>query len=745
MTDATRFFLGYGERLTNRISHVPSGRPLEFPYSFEEARARLIPMVERTTSELGELPNLACPEDQAVGVITLHPQWMAKSYHPHKLLSNYNLKQVGSRPIVVKPERWTRQSETIETASSELYVSGLRENFVRWAQELRETPSKVPIEIQRLENVRAPSPEERIKNLSGEQPNGTDSVLLEVVLHAGENQEDSFILRGFLLYAESLGARTDWARRMHAGGLCFLPVEANANVIGQLAKFAFLRVARPMPSLRRLPVIERSVTLPKPLLVALPDEDAVDQDLRIALFDGGLAETTQFGRWAFGHEGRGVGSPTPNFLNHGHCVTSAVLFGSLIPNELAPRPYSIVDHYRVITDSDGHKDPFELFDVLSRIREILQTHQYEFINLSIGPDLPVEDDQVHTWTAILDEHLSDGTVLASIAIGNTGDQDKAHNAHRIQPPSDSVNALSVGAADSIHSDWKRAPYSSWGPGRSPGVVKPDIVQFGGDQVQEQFLVFAEGNAPRLAQTNGTSFAAPAALRLAAGIRAHFGKRISPLALKALLVHSADPSKHHAHEVGWGRIPNSVADISVCGDGMVRVIYQGELSPSHYLRAFIPLPIEQLLGNVTIEATFCYATRTDPQDPGSYTRSGLDITFRPHASKFDHVGVTEAKSKAFFKKSDFETEQMLRNDAQKWETTLNASKTFRSSSLEKPVFDIHYNARTSGGRAIEPDKIRYALVVTIRAKGTPNIYDLVVRAYAGQLEVLVPIVEVPIRI
>jgi hypothetical protein len=408
------------------------------------------------------------------------------------------------------------------------------------------------------------------------------------------------------------------------------------------------------------------------------------------------------------------------------------------------RPFGVIDHYRVLDKNCG-RDPFELYDVLRRIDEIIKARQYQFFNLSIGPAVPIEDDEVHAWTALLDEHLSDGHALVTVAAGNNGEEDRPSGEARIQVPSDAVNSLAVGAADSTRAGWKRASYSAFGPGRSPGRVKPEIVQFGGDG-REPFRVYDAESAPSLASTMGTSFAAPAALRLAAGIRAHFGDRISPLALKALLVHCADPGVEDRDEVGWGRVPGDMDSIVLCDDGMVRVLYQGELSPSQYLRALIPLPPDEYLnGQVAVDATFCYATPIDPQDPGSYTRSGLEITFRPHVGRFAHGDATVPRSRPFFRRSDFDNERVLRNDAQKWETTLHATKTFRGTSLLQPVFDIHYNARSAGGNARDAKKIRYALVVTVRSPRTPSLYDTVLQTYAGQLEALMPIIDIPVRV
>lgn len=734
-----RFFLGHGERLTSRIPPPGGGQGTTPAYSFEYAIQRLAPLVDGVANALDTLPADACPDDEAVGVVTLHPQWVAKSYHPQQLLNEYALRQVGSRPTTIKPERWAKKAEPEPAASSELYVAGHRESFRRWARDMEIAPNHVSNQIQRVEHVRAPSSAERLRNIDVADAR---EVVLEVVLHASEARRDDFILAGFSEFAAHLGAKPHFDRRLHAGGLCFLPVEAELEVVDHLAQFAFLRVARPMPRLRAVPDIERSTPVPTLRHAPLPAGDPVDPDLRVAVFDGGLDRDT-FGRWANAYDGQGVGDAVDSQLAHGHDVTSALLFGSLSPGETPERPYGVVDHYRVI-DEDSANDPFELYDALRRIDEVLRTRRYQFFNLSIGPACPVEDDEVHSWTAVLDEYLGSGDALATLAVGNTGLEDRLSGDARIQVPSDCVNGLSVGAADTTHLGWCRAPYSSWGPGRSPGVVKPDVVEFGGVDT-EPFLVYDADSAPALAQTQGTSFAAPSALRLAAGLRAHFGGRLGALALKALLVHSCEDSEHHRDEVGWGRIARTVTEIAVCDDGMVRVIYQGDLSPAQFLRAPIPLPDETLPGRVTLDATFCYATVTDPQDPGVYTRSGLIVTFRPHAQRFRNETATLAQSSSFFKRSAYETELEARNDAHKWETTLHATRTFNAPSLLRPVFDIHYNAREEGGPAKDAERIRYALIVTVKAPRVPDLYDRVVRAYAGQLEALVPLVEIPIRV
>lgn len=387
----------------------------------------------------------------------------------------------------------------------------------------------------------------------------------------------------------------------------------------------------------------------------------------------------------------------------------------------------------------------DLYDVLHRIRDIIQNKEYKFINLSIGPEIPIDDDDVHAWTAVLDDVLADGETLATIAVGNGGDRDAALGFNRVQVPGDSVNGLCVGAADTRGRKWRRAVYSSVGPGRSPGIVKPDIVSFGGTG-NEPFWVIDPENPERSHAQAGTSFAAPAALRMALGIRAHFGELLSPLVTKALLVHCSEDSEIDRIEAGWGRVPNSLEDFVICPQNTARIVYQGELVPAQYLRAQIPLPQQELPGKVTIRATLCYATATDPDHPGNYTRSGLDIVFRPHDQKFDPKAEdpTHPKSDTFFQLKEFSTELELRRDAHKWETTLHRERTKYGSSLRNPVFDIHYNARRFSAPVSTSDKLRYALIITVRASKVSDLYDQIVRAYPTQLRPLVPQIQIPVR-
>jgi hypothetical protein len=137
---------------------------------------------------------------------------------------------------------------------------------------------------------------------------------------------------------------------------------------------------------------------------------------------------------------------------------------------------------------------------------------------------------------------------------------------------------------------------------------------------------------------------------------------------------------------------------------------------------------------------------DPHHPGNYTRAGLEATFRPDNQRFSRRDQSQPDPKQFFGKARKGlTEEELRRDAWKWENTLHASVGFLGSSLKNPAFDIHYNSRLEGHNHNPGQQLNYAMVITLRAKGEPDLYDRVRRRYASQLEALQPVVEIPLRV
>lgn len=736
----TNFLIGRGELLTHDIK-APRRKPGKAEvYTLEQARERLGPQFTKAANVLDEVPQQACPGDFAVARLTLNPSYIARSFFPVAMLRTVGLTSVGSRTVKVTPKAWTKKTSPAECATTELFVAGKRSTFRglnNWVKDV-ESGSPEALDLAHIEQFSAFTPDERIVKTEAKAGR-----FFEVGLHLLYDEDPNTIQRAFSRYAERVGVRVHTQHSFITGNLWFVPVEGDRKKVHDLALFTFVRVIRPMPKLRAMRPVQRSGGVVVPC--TLPADQPLSAEPRVAILDGGLPEHHPIGPWLRSYRILDNNADDdPDGIKHGLAVTSAFLFGPISPSGAASRPFAPVDHLRVLDKDAETEDPLELYRTLGFVEEVLLSRQYQFVNLSLGPDLPIEDTEVHAWTSVIDDLLSDGEMFMTVAVGNNGEMDRESGNSRVQVPSDCVNAVGVGSSDDVGNTWRRAPYSAMGPGRSPGIVKPDLMAFGGT-ASKYFHVLSPGVKPSLTPQMGTSFAAPYLLRQAVGVRAVLGTDLTPLAIKALLVHAAETNGHDKNEVGWGKVPEDLMTVITCPSGVARVVYQGELKPGKYLRATLPVPPGGLEGNIVLRATFCYASPTDPQDAAAYTKAGLEIVFRPNESKATNEGQSHADSKGFFDLKQYATEQERRYDMGKWETVLHGAKRMRGSTLKNPVFDIHYNAREAGGAATGAKKIPYALIITVEAPRHADLYNDILRAYAKTLVPIQPKVSLPIRL
>lgn len=743
----TNFLIGNGHLLTREIQPPGGGGAKKEVYTLTEARDRLIPQMQATAKAFNALPAAACPQNLVVARLAMNPSFIAKSFFPTGLLRSNDLQSVGSRTIQIKPEKWSKNEAPRLSSTTELFVAGRRESFAElsnWAQGVTVGDPAVR-DLVRLERFAEFKAGERLREATNKGQR-----FFEAGVHMLPNQNSDFIKSAFRSYAQQLDIKVHEKLNFQAGNLWFVPVEGALQAMQSLAQFSFVRVLRPVPVLRGLRPVSRSTLLST--VCKLPTEQPLSLEPRVAILDGGLPKHHPLASHTLNlyRELDPNAKDDPGGLEHGLAVTSAFLFGPLPPNGEARRPYSAVDHLRVLDDDSNTEDPLELYRTLRHVEDVLMARTYEFLNLSLGPDLPIEDTDVHAWTSVIDDLLSDGETFMTVAVGNNGERDKQSGNARIQVPADSVNAVAVGSADDVVNGWARAGYSAIGPGRRPGVVKPDLMAFGGDASTRYFHVLYPDKLPVLVPQQGTSFAAPLLLRSAVGVRAVLGREMTPLAIKALLIHSADQAGHDKTDVGWGKVPEDLMDVITSPAGVARVVYQGELKPGKYLRASIPIPKAGLQGRVRLKATFCYASPVDPQDASTYTRAGLEITFRPDVANVKKSKATgkpkaNAETASFFDMKKYATEEERRSDWGKWETTLHAEVSKQGASLNGPVFDIHYNAREAGAGTASADKIKYALVITVEAVKHQDLYNEILQSYASVLVPIQPKVSIPIRV
>lgn len=723
------FIIGYGETLTSKVEVKPSGGGKSHPYSFLEAKDKIIADLTLVVDQLSSKPNDQGVNGEFVVKFIQHPSYLAKSYYPTSLFSKYKIKDIGSRPLKIKPRKWAIKKHPEEGLTSCIYVSGSKEKFENMLFSLRKEQLNDNIKnvIRSLEEISFFPPEEKVKSIVESE----GLLKLEVVLHA--SKDDDSVRNAFNKYADSICGEVDWERAKSVGGLTFIPVSIGSGSEYKLAEFSHLRVLRSMPKLRLShPEVLRN-TLSYDF--QLPEFKQLNNDFKVCIFDGGIGSEHALHDWVTEYIPEDIKSSHPVLFAHGSEVCSTYLFGPYQHDSGSfGEPYTTVDIVRVLSPDDTDPD---LFDVLTRIERVLEKKEYKYVNLSLGPRMAVDDDEVHVWTSVIDKLLEDGHCFATVAIGNDGDLDEGYS--RIQPPSDMVNCFSVGAINSTGKNWQKAPYSCIGPGRSPGLIKPDGVIFGGSN-DELFTVYSP-LTHSLIGTAGTSYAAPYALRVAAGVDAITDMPLNVSTVKALMIHHAKSEGRDQREVGWGRLPDSPVEIVECMDDEAIIVYQGQLKKSEHLRIPIPIPEEIDCTWVHLKATFCFTTATDPEHPLHYTRSGLEVVFRANEMKIKE-GALHPESNSFFAlKKLYETEEGLRDDAHKWETSISRSRRFQRKSLVNPVFDVKYHAREQGGDSNEDlMPLNYSLVVSIRTEGNDELYNLVLQ----QNQTLLP-VQVATRI
>ena len=739
------FLLGNGERLTAPVTVPSGGGAKKPPYDFGTAQRRIAAKLAAANQDFKSIPADASPGGNVVAVVTMHPRYISKTDFPQDLLNAVGLNSIGSRSRSVRPEKWGIRKHPTQAITEDLFVSGTRDAFDAWTRAISKwsQDSAGGESLTHLEDLGAFVARDKLRGI----PTDREEALFEIVLHNAGGRK---LIDAFMEYASRHGAAALPDKRRDVRGLTFLPVRAPTSRVEELAQFTFVRVARGMPSLR--PLRPRITRTPGTFPVSLPAGQAVDVAHRAAIFDGGLSPSAQtaLSPWVQLIEPPGIGLATTDYQAHGLGVTTAFLFGPLRKGISPALPLCGVDHVRVLDQRTGTNKDLEYVDVLDRILSVLDGEKkYDLVNISLGPNLSVNDDEITAWTAALDQLFAGGHVVAAVAAGNDGERDAASGLNRVQPPADGVNVLAVGAADKQGASWQRASYSCVGPGRSPGLVKPDGVSFGGELAGEPFMVLGDGLKAH--PEEGTSFAAPFALRGAAAIRVQLGSSVSALAMRALLIHRAERGGNGGTEVGWGRFENEPRMLITCDDDEALVLYQGTLPVGEHLRAKVPLPTGTLQGSVVLTATLVIAPEVDPGHPGAYTRAGLEVSLRPHSGKFttydDGKRSQHPKTVSFFSASNMygAAEYEFREDGHKWEPCLRNSRRFQAGSLKDPCLDIYYHQREAGGKVTAPPQpIPYALVVSVRAPKVRDLYNRVVRSHAGILLPLRPKVQIPIR-
>ncbi len=142
MARENNFLLGKGEKLTGIVDIPSGGGPKKPPYEFSKAKTRLNEKLEKTTEVFSRVPAIACPGEEVVALMTLHPRYLSKSDFPQGLLHTVGLRAVGTRPKKIKPESWGIKKHPQEAMAEQVFIAGKKSVFGNWIKKIPEWTEK---------------------------------------------------------------------------------------------------------------------------------------------------------------------------------------------------------------------------------------------------------------------------------------------------------------------------------------------------------------------------------------------------------------------------------------------------------------------------------------------------------------------------------------------------------------------------------------------------------------------------
>lgn len=252
-------------------------------------------------------------------------------------------------------------------------------------------------------------------------------------------------------------------------------------------------------------------------------------------------------------------------------------------------------------------------DLVEAVRHAFQEHPHVQVwNLSVNSRQLCRNDAFSSFAIALDSLQDEfGTIIINSA-GNF-EETPAHSwprptladSDRIASPADSLRGLTIGSIahlDSPVSCSKKgepSPFTRRGPGAS-FTPKPELTHIGGNTNSNlqynQIGVLSVDGQGNLAETIGTSFAAPSVALTAAALSFAMEEPPSRHLLKAFLVHSAvltsanNVTKENFPFLGFGT-PQNVGDILRCRPWEATLVFDMDL-PYHqryFSKTHFPIP------------------------------------------------------------------------------------------------------------------------------------------------------------
>lgn len=714
--------------------------------SYEEVKGKIIKNIDTINESVKKIPTEFIMEEVVLN-LKMRVDRSSKSYHPSKLLRDCNINQVGTRKWeqkVLKNRNGNIKEET--KIGKDIYVSLSLEKLESLKNIIAndELSNNNKDTLRSIEEFYIDTHENMLRGFSENWNEGR----VEIVLHPIKGLEEKSIEELKKMIEKYNGDTRTMKVRVYENGPIFISNTLNINTLNEIKKFNVIRSIQPL-KFRDYSYeldMENFIDNEKNGEEKYSIETSICPDVKLGIFDGGVT-SNHYIFDKFVNEYNLTKEPKDeDGINHGNAVISSALFGDLklLGKSLTlPNPTVGIESFRVLPLEDKN-DYLDMYEVIDHIENIVPVRKdIKVYNLSIGPEGPIEDDTISRFTYSLDRLARNGDVIFCIAVGNSGES--KDGAGRIQVPADSVNNISVGSYTLKENKKVWAEYSSYGDGREGAKIKPDIVDYGGDD--ENRIHFLASSPGMKMYGSGTSFSSPMVARKVAEILGYTSIK-SPLTTKALLINRAEGNNKPNKYIGNGVVLDTYNDIMECTNNRVTITFEGDLLKSKRVEINIPF-IQDLKfdGNVSFKWTLCIATSTNSKETDDYTDLCIEDTFIPNIDKYNYryplnnkqkkldreknkdeiknlldLGWIESKSPVTHQTTryNYKTEQERRKNF-KWDTVVNRfSGKISYQDIKSPKMILHAMSRD---REDTNDRVKYSLVVSIEyIKCSEDVYS-----------------------
>ncbi|HPA19073.1 MAG TPA: S8 family peptidase [Verrucomicrobiae bacterium] len=494
------------------------------------------------------------------------------------------------------------------------------------------------------------------------------------------------------------GLVSDPAHKAEAGMVFPDSVQVRVQMSGEgfrdvILNFAHLFEVSLPPELQQQVTESSMRQVEEQLLVRPPPENAP----RVCVIDSGIEEGHRWLEPAIDSATSRCFLPnvTPDDVadyvrpqGHGTRVAGAVLYPNQVPVAGEVESVAWIQNARVLDSENRLPDTLAAEEYLQQVVAHFHRapHFTKIFNHSINANIPCPKHRMTSWAAKMDQLSHEQEVLFIQSAGNqtrldNGDESnpglRAHldagkqppdhqleASMRVANPAQSIHALTVGSVSAtVFEDANRrsfaagehqpSGFSRSGYGEPWSVVKPDVVDVGGDlvystrpprivgyheEVSVELLNSTMHGAPAHSKDGaGTSFAAPKVAHTAAHLQNLF-PAASPLLYRALIVQSArwpewaenTPDKDKVLRlIGYG-LPSLERASMNCETRVTLITPDSEILPSKQLHLYTVRIPEELLNaavdaRIRIDVTLAYTAlprRTRARRTG-YLETWLD--------------------------------------------------------------------------------------------------------------------------